>query len=72
MRIQKTEIKKKYIRKNQQQIRWNRGTNQHLENKAAKIYQTEQQKGNNILKTWDLWGHIKCDNICITGVPEGE
>ena len=34
--------------------------------------QTERQMKKNESNMWDLWGNIKCANLCIIGIPEGE
>ena len=47
-----------------------------LENRVMETTQSEKQKEKQILKNenslWDLWRNIKCTNIQIIGVPEGE
>ena len=46
-----------------------------LEDRVGEITATEQKKEKRMKKIRslkDLWGNIKCTNICITGVPEGE
>ena len=47
-----------------------------LEDKAKELIQTEQQNEERILKSGDtlrdFWENIKWNNICITGVSEGE
>ena len=47
-----------------------------LEDKVEKNTQLEQQSEKRLKKNEDslreLWDNMKCSNICITGIPEGE
>ena len=48
-----------------------------LEDRIMDITQSEEQKERQIRRkiesnVWDLWNNIKCANIWIIGVPEGE
>ena len=64
---------KEYTRRNQQQVRWNRASNQWFGRQVAENTQMEQQKEKKINENSlrDLW-NIRHNNICIIGVPERE
>ena len=51
--------------------KWSRG-----QNGGNHCLWTEYRKKNNNKKKeyslWDIWDNIKCTNICISGVPDGE